>query len=175
VVISYHVHLTYQNQAAQDREAFYSTGLTTPYIIFDGAQVVWEMNPSNYDSMFRQAVEIARTTEPYFNLAINNAIASQSNASLDLMIVAADTIPDDELICCIAILQDSLPGAYTTFYRICQEFYEFPLELSYPDTLDTTFSFSHNIPLDKMRVVLFVKNLANNEIMQGTMSFFQEE
>ncbi len=175
IVISYHPHNTYQNPIAVARESFYNTGLTTPYVIFDGTIFVWEQNPTNYDSVFRQAIEVSRTTTPYFNLYINNATASASTGNLDLSIITADTIPDGEIIAYVAILQDSLHGAYTTFYKVCQQLYAFPLELTYPDTLDTVLTFAHAIPVNYMTAVVFVQDTVSKEVMQSIRSSFQEE
>lgn len=157
------------------REVFYNTGLAVPFVIFDGTNVVWEQNPANYDSVFRQAIEVARTTPPYFNLYINDATASPSTGNLDITIITADTIPQGEMIAYVAILQDSLPGAYTTFYKLCQELYTIPLELAYPDTLDTVLTFAHTIPVNYMSAVVFVQDTLSKEVMQTIRSPFQEE
>lgn len=175
MVIAYHPHNTYQNPVSVEREAFYNTGLATPYVIFDGTVLVWEQNPANYDSVFRQAIEVARTTTPYFNLYVNSATASPSTGNLDFSIITADTIPDGDIIAYVAILQDSLPGAYTTFYKVCQELYSFPLELTYPDTLDTVITFSHTIPVSDMNAVIFVQDTLSKDVMQSIISPFQEE
>jgi len=166
---------TYNNPAADEREAFYNTGLAPWYVFFDGPDVVWEPDPGKYDSLFAARIEIARTATPYFNLYINNATASPSTGSIDLTIVTADTIPDDEIIAYVAILQDSLPGAYTTFMYICQELYSFPVELTYPDTFDTIITFSHAIPVQNMKTVVFVQDIDTREVMQSIISPFEEE
>jgi hypothetical protein len=144
-------------------------------VFFDGPDVVWDPNPGEYDSLFAARVEIARTATPYFNLYINNAAASPSTGSIDLTIVTADTIPDDEIIAYVAILQDSLSGAYTTFMYICQELYFFPVELTYPDTLDTIITFSHAIPVNDMKTVVFVQDIDTKEVMQSIISPFEEK
>ena len=175
IVISYHPYSTYQNPVAVAREAFYNTGLTIPYVIFDGTIVVQEENPTYYDSVYRQVIEVARTVTPYFNLYINNATASPSTGNLDFSIITADTIPEGEIIVYVAILQDTLPGMYTTFCKVCQELYAFPLELTYPDTLDTVLTFAHTIPVDKMSAVIFVQDTLSKEVMQSIRSPFQVE
>jgi len=175
VVISYHPYNTYQNPVAVAREAFYNTGLPPPYVIFDGTIVAWEQNPADYDSVFRHAIEVARTVIPYFNLYINNATASPSTGNLGFTIITADTIPEGEIIAYVAILQDSLPGSYITFQKVCQELYAFPLELTFPDTLDTALTFAHTIPVDKMSAVIFVQDTLSKEVMQSIGSSFQEE
>ncbi len=175
VVISYHPRNTYQNPVAVAREAFYNTGLPPWYVIFDGTIVVWEQGPPYYDNVFRQAIEVARTVTPYFNLYINNATASPSTGNLDFSIITADTIPEGEIIAYVAILQDSLPGSYITFQKVCQELYAFPLELTYPDTLDTVLTFAHTIPVSDMSAVIFVQDTMSKEVMQSIGSPFQEE
>lgn len=174
-VICYHIGSTYQNPPAEEREAFYNTGLSPPYVIFDGTLLSAEPQTSNYDSSYRANIDIARTRVPYFNLDIDSASASQSTGAFDLMIVAADTIPEDEINAFVVILEDSLDGSYTTFMKVCRSLYEFPLTLAYPDTLDTTITFSHSIEPSKMTVVVFVQDMDTKEVMQSTMSYFEEE
>ncbi len=112
---------------------------------------------------------------PYFNLYINNATASPTTGSINLRIVTADTIPDDEIVAFVSILEDSLPGWYGTFYHVCRSLLQFPINLTYPDSLDTTITFSHNILVDKMNTVVFVQDMDTKEVMQAIIEKFEEE
>ncbi len=174
-VVCYHVGHTYQTAEALDRQVFYDTNLVIPYTIFDGTDVVWEMSPSNYVSVFQTHIEVARSTTPHFNLYINSASASPTTGTIDLRIVAADTIPDDVIVAFVSILEDSLlgidlPGAI--YYHVCRSLYQFPLDLAYPDSLDTTITFSHSIPPDKMKTVIFIQDMDTKEVMQTIIRDF---
>lgn len=177
-MICYHVDKIYYSSAAEERESFYDTGLDVWYAIFDGTEVVREGSPSNFDSVFTEYIEAARTVTPYFNLYINSAIASQSTGSIDLRIVTADTIPEDDIIAFVGIMEDSLPGVDlygVDFYHVCRSLFSFPVELTYPDSIDTTITFTHNILTDKMKTVVFIQNLDTKEVMQAIINTFEEE
>ncbi|MGB3340047.1 MAG: hypothetical protein WBB37_01015 [bacterium] len=159
MVISYHPHNTYQNPAAVAREAFYNTGLTTPFVIFNGTHVVWEQSPANYVSVFRQAVEIGRTDLTFFDLEVDSITSDSMTGSFHLRIIATFTVPERDINTYIAVLEDSLPGAYTTFISVCDTLYDFPLEIAYQDTFDTTITFEHSIEPNRMRAVIFVQDM----------------
>ncbi len=174
-VISYHVHLTYESAAAEERHLFYDRPII-PTVVFDGmTQVFLEFPP--FTGVYRQVIDVARGAPPYFNLLISDASASQTVGSFNLRIVTADTIPDsdDGIVTFITILEDDLPGSYGTFNHVCRDQFHFPVDLSYPDTLDTTIVFQHSIPVSKMKTVVFVQNLDTKEIMQAIISPFLEE
>ncbi len=175
-VICYHVSQTYYTEEAEERETFYNTGFFVPFVIFD-TLVVWEANPDDYKNAYIERIELARGVPPYFNLYISDASASQTVGSFNLKIVTADTIqdPDDEIVTFITILEDSLPGFYGTFNHVCRDQFHFPMNLAYPDSLDTTIVFSHSIPIDKMKTVVFIQNLDTKEVMQAIISPFEEE
>lgn len=175
VVIGYHVHLTYESTAAQERHLFYDEPII-PTAVFDGTtQVFLEFPP--FTDVYRQVINIARASPPYFNLYISDANASQAVGSFNLRIITADTLPDpdDEIVTFITILEDSLPGFYGTFNHVCRDQFHFPVNLAYPDSLDTTIVFQHAIPVDKMKTVVFVQNLDTKEVMQAIISPFEEE
>ena len=175
VVISYHVGQTYQTAAAEERELYYAAGVFPPYVIFDGTVVVWEASPNAYYGRYAQADTVARAVPSLFNIFILDASASASTGSIELRLVPTDTLPDDELTVFAAVLEDTLAGAYGTFMHVCRELYAFPWQLSYPDSLDTTISFSHSIPVNRMKTVVFVQDANAREILQATQSHFQEE
>ncbi len=89
-------------------------------------------------------------------------------------IVTTDTIPAGQMLAFIAICQDSVRGLLKDFNYVCQELYSFPIELSYPDTLDTAITFNHTMPIDKMRAVIFVQNMDTKEIMHSATKQFEE-
>ncbi|MGQ9663815.1 MAG: hypothetical protein ACUVUH_00580 [bacterium] len=174
MVVCYHIVGQYLIPEAQEREEFYNTGYAPPFIVFDGTDAVWEQSPANYDSVYKQHYEIARVKQPYFNLYIDSAITQLSQASFDLKIVTADTIPTGEVKVFIAITEDSLPGAYTTLYRVCRALYEFPVGLTYPDSMVEHFEFNHNISASKLRATVFIQNITTKEVMQSITTDFEE-
>jgi hypothetical protein len=174
-VICYHVELKYVSTAAEERHLFYDRPII-PTVVFDGmTQVFLEFPP--FTEVYRQVVDVARGAPPYFKLLIGDASASQTAGSFNLRIVTADTIPysDDGIVTFITILEDGLPGFYGTLNHVCRDQFHFPVDLSYPDTLDTTIVFQHSIPVSKMKTVVFVQNLDTKEIMQAIISPFLEE
>lgn len=151
------------------------TGYSSPFIVFDGTDAVWEQNPPNYDSVYQQHYEIARVKQPFFNLYIDSAFTQPSQGSFKLKIVTADTIPEGEITAFIAITEDSLQGAFTTFYRVCRALYEFPVVLTYPDSTEQRFDFNHNIPVSKLRATVFIQDKDTKEVLQTITTRFEEE
>lgn len=174
VVICYHIHGQYAIPEAQEREDYYNTGFNVPFVVFDGTDAVFEQSPANYDSVYKEHYLIARTKLPYFNLYVDSAFTQGTQAGFNLKIVTADTIPSGETKAFIAITEDSLPGAFTTLFRVCRALYEFPVELEYPDSLTRHFEFNHNIPASKLRATVFVQNIGTKEIMQTITTKFEE-
>ncbi len=174
VVVCYHVNGPYIIPEAQEREDFYNTGYRPPFVVFDGTDAVWEQTPSKYDSVYDFHYQMARTKTPYYNLSIDSAFTQQSIASFSLKIVAADTIPQGEIQAFIAVTQDSLHGAFATFYRVCKALYKFPVDLQYPDSTIQHFEFNHNIPVSKLRATVFIQNMDTKEIMQSITTKFEE-
>ncbi|MEO0184700.1 MAG: hypothetical protein ABIL22_05785 [candidate division WOR-3 bacterium] len=174
IVVCYHVSGPYMIPKAQEREDFYNTSYAPPFVVFDGTDAVWEQIPSKYDSVYDVHYQMARSNTPYYNLSIDSAFTEPSNASFSLKIVAADTIPTGTIKAFVAVTEDSLQGAYTTFYRVCRELYEFPVNLQYPDSTIQHFEFNHNIPASKLRATVFIQNLDTKEIMQTVSTKFEE-
>ncbi len=174
VVVCYHIAGPYAIPKSQEREDFYNTGYAPPFVVFDGTYLVWEQNPQNYVSAYRDIYDLARTKTPLFNIYIDSAYTQPSQGSFNLKIVTADTIPEGEIKAFIAITEDSLPGAYTTFYRVCRTLNEIPVDLTYPDSVTHHFEFNHNIPVSKLRATVFVQNIGTKEIMQSITTKFEE-
>ncbi|MEO0227135.1 MAG: hypothetical protein ABIL70_03680 [candidate division WOR-3 bacterium] len=175
VVVCYHIHGPYMIPKAQERKDFYNTGFNVPFVVFDGDDAVFEPMPEKYVGVYREHYQIARTKIPYYNLSIDSAFTEPSNAFFNLKIVAADTIPQGQIKGFIAVTEDSLPGAYTTLYRVCRALYEFPVDLEYPDSLTQHFEFNHNIPASKLRATVFIQNMDTKEIMQTISTKFEEK
>jgi hypothetical protein len=170
VLVTYHVHQTYENTYAHQREAFYDTNLATPYVVFDGTNIVVEPNPSTYETRYTEAYNVARTVIPLFNINVDSASASSSQGSFDLQIVAADTIPDDEIHAFIAICEDSLDAFGDTilfFMYVCRDLQEMTLDIDYPDTLDQKILFSHAIDVNKLSAIVFIQDMDTREVMQS--------
>lgn len=174
MVVCYHGSGQYTISKAQEREDFYNTGFASPFSVFDGTDAVFEQSPPNYDSVYREHYLLARTKTPYFNLYIDSAFTQGSQARFNLKIVAADTIPAGEIKGFIAVTEDSLPGFYTTFYRVCRALNEFPVVLQYPDSLIQHIEFNHSIPTSKLRATVFIQNINTKKVMQTITTRFEE-
>lgn len=174
MVVCYHISGQYMIPEAQEQKDFYNTGFAPPFVVFDGTDAIWDQSPPNYDSVYKQHYKIARIKQPYFNLSIDSAITQPSQGSFNLKIVTADTIPEGEIKAFIAITQDSLHEAYTTLYWVCRALYEFPLILTYPDSITQHFEFNHNIPASKLRATVFIQNMTTKEVMQAITTKFEE-
>ncbi len=172
-VICYHVHLEYSTPEAEERWAFYDS-VIIPSVVFDGTEKVFVAYPP-FEDIYEDYIDLARGVTPYFNLYISNATASPDTGSVNLRIVTADTIPDDEIVAFVSILEDSLPGSYGTFYHVCRYLYQFPVTLTYPDSFDTTIIFSHNIRVDKMSTVVFIQDMDTKEVLQAIIEKFEEQ
>ena len=151
-----------------ERRNFY-TITSDPAVIFDGTDSIYPAG--NYYATFKPFIEAAKTVTPFFNLVIT-AIADSSFGSVALRFVTADTLPEDNIVACLAICQDSIHGI-KDFNYVCYQFYSFPLVMIYPDTLDTTITFSHNLLASKLRAVAFTQDLDTKEIMQAITTKFQ--
>lgn len=172
-VICYHVHFRYSTPEAEERWAFYDS-VIIPSVVFDGTENVFVAYPP-FEEIYEDYIDLARGVTPNFNLYISNATASPTTGSINLRIVTADTIPDDSIVAFVSILEDSLPGTYGTFYHVCRSLFQFPVTLTYPDSLDTTITFSHNIRVDKMNTVVFIQDIDTKEVMQAIIKKFEEE
>jgi len=108
---------------------------------------------------------------PFFNLEIT-ATADSAFGNVDLRFVTADTLPENNILGCLAICQDSVDGNLKNFNYVCFQFFSFPLNLVYPDTLDTTITFSHSLLVNKLRAVAFTQNNDTKEILQAITTKF---
>lgn len=167
IIVAYHVAQTYVTPESQERYAFYdSTLYEEPFVVFNGRHLVQEESPSNYAAAFKQAAGIARTDPEYYRLVIDSVQVDSAQGSFYLTIEATFTIPSAEIACFVAVLEDSLPGAYNhTFYNVCRALYEFPIDVAYQDTFDTIITFYHSIPQDYLKVAVFIQDLDSLGIM----------
>ncbi|OGC38906.1 hypothetical protein A2Y85_01740 [candidate division WOR-3 bacterium RBG_13_43_14] len=172
VVVCYHDRGAYMNDDAIARLAFYNTGLTKPYVIFDGSEVAWEQIPANYDSVYHEFFRIVRTIAPYFNLETDSVFSDSTTAGFMLWVVPTDTLPSNTINTFIIVLEDSLLGNYTTHVNVCRDIMQFPVDMVYGDTLDTNIVFNHNIPTGRLKAAVFVQNMDTKEVMQARMVRF---
>ena len=145
-----------------------------PTVIFDGTDEVFEQNPNAYFTTYDAHIVVAKSDTPHFNLELT-ATATANAGNVQLKIVTADTIPAGPKIAYVVICQDNIPGMLGLFSYVCQDLYDFPMSLVYPDTLDTNIVFSHNIPVDQMTAVVFVQDTTSKEVMQAITKQFEEE
>jgi len=172
-VLCYHVHGTYQTVEAGERHLFYGEPII-PTTVFDGTDQVFVENPP-FTTIFENHIRAALSVTPYFNLYITEATASLDSGRFNLKIVTADTIPDDEIVAFVAITEDSLPGVYDIFNHACRFLFQFPVDLVYPDSLDTTITFDHRIPVNRMKTIVFIQDMDTKEVMQSIIREFEEE
>jgi len=151
-----------------ERRTFY-TITSDPAVIFDGTDSIYPAG--NYYETFKPYIEAAKTDTPFFNLEMT-AAADSAFGSVDLRFVTADTLPGNNIVGCLAICQDSVDGNLKNFNYVCFQFFSFPLNLVYPDTLDTTINFTHSLIVDKLRAVAFAQNLDTKEILQAITTKF---
>lgn len=146
-----------------------------PTVVFDGTDEVFEPNPDAYFTTFNDHIQAAKTDTPQYNLELT-ATATPSAGNLGLKIVTADTIPTATIIAHIAICQDSIHGLILPFFDyVCQQLHSFPIDLVYPDSLDTTIVFSHSMPVDQMRAIIFIQNMDTKKILHAITKQFEEE
>lgn len=145
-----------------------------PTVIFDGTDEVFEQNPNAYFTTFNDHIRAARADTPSYNLELT-ATATANAGNLELRIVTADTIPEGQMIAYVVICQDNVPGMLGSFNYVCQDLYDFPVTLVYPDTLDTSIVFNHAIPVDEMTAVFFVQDTISKKVMQSITKPFEEE
>jgi hypothetical protein len=155
-----------------ERDSLYGTPIW-PTAFFDGTDEVFEPDPNAFITTYTAHITAAKADTPRYNLELM-ASATTSAADVQIMIVTTDTIPEGQMLAFVAICQDSVRGALKDFNYVCEELHSFPLELSYPDTLDTAVTFSHAMPIDKMRAVVFIQNMDTKEIMHSVTKKFEE-
>ncbi len=174
VVVFYHINGTYSNEYSTQREMYYSTGLSTPYVIFDGVNVVWEPNPGLYHEVYERQFLAARDTLPYFTLEVEGN-ASSVGSTMNIRAIALQNIHPGDIQIFAAILEDSLLSNYGYHNRVCRFIIEIAKKtgITYPDTINTHVSFKHNISLDKMSAAVFIQNTSTKQIMQSAIVRFQ--
>lgn len=158
-----------------ERSTLYGIGVQDyPTVVFDGTDEVFEPNPDAYLTTFDNHIQAAKTDTPQYNLELT-ATATPNAGNLELKIVTAGSIPTANILAYIAICQDSVHGFIFPFFNyVCQQMYNFPLDLVYPDSLDTTIVFSHALPIDQMTAVIFIQNMDTQKIMHAITKHFEE-
>ncbi len=171
-IISY--NHTQGNVAAIDpRLNFYGRPIY-PTVIFDGTDEVFEPNSNVYFTTYNDHIIAAKSITPEFNLDLT-ATATQNAGNIEIQIVTADTITGGDMIAYAVICEDSLPGMLGPFNYVCQQLYTFPVDLVYPDSLDTNIVFNHALQVDQMTAVVFVQDTTSKKVVQAITKRFQEE
>jgi hypothetical protein len=171
-IISYN-HTQGNVAAITPRLEFYNRPIY-PTVIFDGTDEVFEQNPNAYFTTYVEHIIAAKADTPRYNLELT-ATATANAGNLELKIVTADTIPSGQMIAYVVICEDNIPGMLHFFNYVCQELYMFPVNLVYPDSLDTNIVFNHNIPVDQMTAVVFVQDTTSKKVMHAATKHFEEE
>ncbi len=154
------------------RDSLYSTPVY-PTAVFDGTDEVFELDPNLFITTYTAHIMAAKADTPSYNLDIT-ATATPTAGDIAITIVTADTIPAGQMIAYAAVCQDSIRGFTRDFNYVVQEMFSIPLDLAYPDTLDTVITFSHALPVDKMRAVVFVQNMDTKKVMGSIIRHFEE-
>lgn len=153
------------------RDSLYSSPLY-PTAIIDGTDEVFE--PSGvFFPTYSTHIAVAMADTPSYNLEVL-ATATATSGDIEIRIVTADTIPSGQILAYAAICQDSIRGFTKDFNYVVQEMFIFPVELAYPDTLDTVITFNHALPVDKMRAVFFIQNMDTKKVMNSATKHFEE-
>jgi hypothetical protein len=137
-----------------------------PTVVFDGTDKQFISDPSLYDSLFNQSIQVAKSAAPLYNLELNG-MATPSTGSLSIKIWPADTLHYDSVYAFVAICEDSLRGIVRDFNYVARQLYSFPVDLFFPDSIDTMITFSHTTSPDKMRAVLFIQKLDTKNVLQA--------
>jgi hypothetical protein len=141
----------------------------------DGTYEIHVENPNGYYSTYNDYIQYAKGAVPICNLYVDAYIDSTDSTigNVYLRIVTTDTLPTDSLAACIVICQDSVDGVYKNFNYVCKQFYSFPIDLVFPDSTDTTITFTHNLLAGKLRAVAFAQDINTKEILQAITAKFR--
>jgi N-methylhydantoinase B/oxoprolinase/acetone carboxylase alpha subunit len=172
VIVSYNYSM---DTIGDQRRVFYQI-LTQddPTVIFDGTDPVFEPNPNAYITTYTTHINAAKSITPSFNLNIN-AVASANTGNLQISILPADTFLHPSCQAFVEICQDSVSGFSKDFNYVARQIYSFPVNIVYPDSLDTTIVFTHSMPIDKMNGVLFIQDINTKKVLQAIKTKFAEE
>ena len=147
----------------------------SPTLVFDGTDVAFEPNQNAYDTTFNQHIQAAKSVVPIYNLSLEGT-ATNNTGSLHVRILPADTLVHDSVYALIAICQDSVIGDLGGIYNYTVKgLSSFPVNIFYPDSMDTTIIFSHSAPIDKLRAVLFMQDMHSKKVLQTTKYEFTED
>jgi len=167
-------HQTFSPPGIDTMRRQYYGNPADPTVAIDGKKFFVE-DPGAYYQTYDQNIRIAQGVVPYYNLSLN-ATASNTDGNIQLKIVTGDTIPvGDSIVVFVSVCQDSVAGTLKKFNYVCQILYHFPINLVYPDSLDTTIVFSHSLPVDKMQAVCFIQSIGSKEVMQAIGKKFEEK
>lgn len=162
------------------RKAFYSIPL--PPIIpdatvcFDGTDKVIVDSPgfppeSTYYQVYAQHIISAKSYPPAYNLSLNGSATSNSG-NLNLKILPADTLIRNSVLAFVAICEDSVSGMTKDFNYVVRKLFSFPVNLVYPDSLDTVITFQHSISQNRMTGVLFLQDMNTKKVLQAVKTRF---
>ncbi|MEO0092576.1 MAG: hypothetical protein ABIK61_07695 [candidate division WOR-3 bacterium] len=179
VVISYNHSFT-PIEIDTIRKAFYSIPL--PPIIpdasvcFDGAGPYVVDSPgfppeSTYYQVYAQHIISAKSQPPAYNLSLNGS-ATSNTGNLNLKILPADTLIRSSVFAFVAICEDSVSGMTKDFNYVIRKLFSFPVNLVYPDSLDTVITFQHSLPQNKMTGVLFLQDMNTKKVLQAIKTKF---
>lgn len=176
MIISYNHSIDPVLPQIQERMNYYGIR-SYPTVVFDGTDIVAIDNPpvpyeTTYYTVYNAHINTMKSFTPSYNLKLIGS-ASPTNGSLHITIYPADTLRHSSVYAFVALCEDSVRGNVGgRFNYVIRQLSSFPINLFYPDSLDTTITFSHSIPVDKMRAVLFIQNSYTKKILQAIKTKF---
>jgi len=132
-----------------------------PQFIVDGTKITTDSIMSIYTS----SIDAARSYIPSFNLTLD-AQGTATDGSVTIKILNVDSsLVMDSIFTIIAVCQDSVEGILKHgFNYVCRSLFSFPISVPYADSTDTTLTFTHAYPLEKLHAVAFIQNLKQSSI-----------
>jgi hypothetical protein len=127
-----------------------------PQFVVDGSKITTDSIMSIYTS----SIDAARSYLPSFNITLD-AQGSATDGSITLKIVNVDSsLALDSVFAVVSVCQDSVEGILKHgFNYVCRDLFSFPISVPYADSTDTTLSFTHSYPIEKLHAVAFIQNL----------------
>lgn len=173
MIVSYNHSIQPELPQIQERMNYYNI-LAYPTVVFDGTDVVFENNPNAYDTVFNQHFLAAKSVAPSYNLELRGN-ATTNSGQLYLKVTAADTLQHDSVYAFVAICEDSVRGDLGgNFKFVIRQLNAIPINIVYPDSLDTIINFNHNIAPQKMRGVVFLQDRQSKKVLQAIKTIFTE-
>ena len=171
VIISYNE--TYGDTSIFNaREQYYEINpiSPTPRLVVDG-RLAWIGVADGYYDTYQPFIDSALAIGSTFNLTMTT-VANAGQGSVDLKIVDTDSLLDDSLIAVIVICQDGIPGVNKQYNYVAKFMFTLPVTVTYADTVTTTVTFTHCLPVNSLRAVAFIQGYHSRRVLQAIARSF---